>query len=295
MFRRDFRYHPDANGPGAFGIHTGDVNGDGWPDITTVNPSAGQVNVLLNAKDGRFIPPKAYAAGIYPFGHDVGDVNADGRADVVIADFHANKVGVLLANPDGTLQPMLSFPSGPAPFYPLLGEFNGDGIVDFATPQYGNSTVGVYLGIGDGTFAPLTEYGVIKTDLRTMAVGDINKDGFTDVIAPTGYGSAGSLNVLRNDTLWAPPMPSPPPVVPHANSEAPKGRDIPAQGNALGWDAADDPALKGRDSLTIGGGMIVSPFQSFTHDRLPTPRALPWADMFRPFGPNGMMDNGMRF
>lgn len=198
---------PYATGPGSFGVHTADLNGDGWPDITTVNPSAGVVNVLLNRGDGTLLPPVAYSAGDYPFAHTLGDVNGDGRPDVVVSDFHGNQLNVLLANPDGSLQPMIAFPAGPSPFDPRLGDFNRDGRVDVAVAHYGNSTVGVFLGHGDGTFGPHTDYAVGKIDFRALGVGDLNNDRFTDVLVPTGYGSGGYLNVLRNDAQWTGPAP----------------------------------------------------------------------------------------
>jgi hypothetical protein len=194
-------------GPGAFGVQTADLNGDDWPDVTTVNPSAKVVNVFLNRGDGTFLPPAAYAAGVYPFAHTLGDVNGDGRPDVIVSDFQGNTLNVLLANADGTLQPRLAFPTGPAPFDPRLGDFNRDGRPDVAVPQFGNSTVGVFLGNGDGTFAPHTDYSMGKTDFRALAVGDINSDRFSDVVVPTGYGSVGYMNVLRNDGMWSPPAP----------------------------------------------------------------------------------------
>jgi len=203
--------HAFPNGPGAWGIQAADLNGDGRLDLVTVNPSAGKINILLNRGDGTFKAPTAYVAGNDPVALFLGDLNSDGLPDVVVTDFSGNTVNILFTKPDGTVKARIGLRSGPIPFYPRLGDFNGDGRVDIATPQYGNSTVAIFLGNGNGTFTPHTEYGVAETDIRTMAVGDLNNDGFTDVIVPTGFGSGGYLNVLRNDAHWTAPIPPPGP------------------------------------------------------------------------------------
>jgi hypothetical protein len=65
-------------------------------------------------------------------------------------------------------------------------------------------------------------------------------------------------------------------------SEAPKGRYMTAQGNALGHDPVSDLALKGRNNLAPDA--IVMP--QGCEDSSPLPRALPWADILRPVGAN---------
>jgi hypothetical protein len=66
----------------------------------------------------------------------------------------------------------------------------------------------------------------------------------------------------------------------NAEPQARNGRNIPAQGAALGRMPEKNQALKGRAT----GTGIVPPFQGFCHfGRFP--RALPWAGMSRPVGP----------
>ena len=60
----------------------------------------------------------------------------------------------------------------------------------------------------------------------------------------------------------------------------PKAQDKPAQGNALGNRWPTGQALKGRD---IRGPAMSRPFRAFPLRQ--KPRALPWAGLFRAFGP----------
>jgi hypothetical protein len=79
--------------------------------------------------------------------------------------------------------------------------------------------------------------------------------------------------------------PQAPVLVPltNANSEAPKGRNMPAQGNALGECRSTDAALKGRHSAPADIP-VVAPLQGLVDGRSSVPRALPWADVLDPFG-----------
>ena len=56
-----------------------------------------------------------------------------------------------------------------------------------------------------------------------------------------------------------------------------------AQGNALGLGNPNVVALKEPNKMvTVRGFAIVSPFQGCRDDLASAPRALPWADLFRP-------------
>jgi hypothetical protein len=68
-------------------------------------------------------------------------------------------------------------------------------------------------------------------------------------------------------------------------SEAPKGRYMTAQGNALGHDPVSDLALKGRNNLAPDA-IVMPPLQGY-EDSSPLPRALLWADIYRPLGAEG--------
>jgi len=60
-----------------------------------------------------------------------------------------------------------------------------------------------------------------------------------------------------------------------------KGRDVIAQGEALGVNVFSHPALKGRHKRAT----VVSPLQGLKFIRISKPRALPWAITGRPFRP----------
>jgi hypothetical protein len=75
-----------------------------------------------------------------------------------------------------------------------VADFNGDGILDLLVANLFSNDVGVLLGNGDGTFQTAVNYAVGPQPQRflsggpTLAVGDFNGHGITDVAVLFGGG-----------------------------------------------------------------------------------------------------------
>jgi len=188
--RADASY-PVGHDPSA--IATGDVNGDGHPDVVVADAGSNDVRVLLGMGDGTFAPAVSYAVGRAPSSVVLADVNGDGHPDVVVADAGSNDVRVLLGRGDGTFAPAVSYAVGRAPSALVSADFNGDGHPDLAVTDTGSNDVRVLLGHGDGTFAPAVSYAVGNYPVA-LAAGDLNGDGHPDLaVANTADGSVSIL------------------------------------------------------------------------------------------------------
>ncbi len=66
-----------------FSLATGDLNGDGLPDLVVANLNSNTVGVLVGQSDGTFAPPVTDGAGgTYPCSVAIGDLNCYGCPDI---------------------------------------------------------------------------------------------------------------------------------------------------------------------------------------------------------------------
>jgi hypothetical protein len=194
-----------------------DVNGDGKPDIVTLNNStfyrsSHTVNVLLGNGDGTFQPAREFAVSKYASAVAVADVNGDGKPDIVVAEYESSNVSVLLGNGDGTFQPAREFAASKYTTSVAVADVNGDGIPDLVTTYFGPPTgnygshapggVSVLLGNGDGTFQKPKTFPVPDSLTSTisggtaMVVADVNGDGRPDLVIPAESPSGFAVSVL---------------------------------------------------------------------------------------------------
>jgi len=191
----------ESGGGGATFVKVSDVNGDGKPDLIVahqggINGPIAQIGVLLGKGDGTFQPATSYSAdGWGTYSLDVIDVNHDGKPDIVVAVNCADPqtcsegaLGVLLGNGDGIFQPVVLFLSDDnnAPTL-ATADMNGDGNPDvvLSTRARVNADDGaatVFMGNGDGTFQAPISYAPGGSGPTWVALTDINKDGFPDVL-----------------------------------------------------------------------------------------------------------------
>jgi hypothetical protein len=158
-----------------------------------------------------FAPPVAYSSGgNTAVSVAAADVNLDGKLDIIVANdcgagCTSGAVGVLLGNGDGTFQTASSFGSGGLYSKSVaIGDVNHDGKPDVVVANWwtssnsGQGLIGVLLGNGDGTFQNAVSYASGGIQATSVAIGDLNGDGYPDVVLCNGnYGSFdGSVGVL---------------------------------------------------------------------------------------------------
>lgn len=191
-------------------VLTGDLNGDGKPDLVIVsNEGSGipsNAYVLLGNGDGSFGSASSYPIGTVgnslPGQPALADLRGNGDLDLIVPSEDSNVVNVLLGNGDGTFQPFVSYPTSfPSVTGVTVGDFNGDkkldlGVPDFETVHEGfAANLDVLLGNGDGTFeAPISTPLVPDEVTSSIVSGDFNPAGTLDVAVGTG-----AVGVLLGD------------------------------------------------------------------------------------------------
>jgi len=172
---------------GAESVAVADFNGDHKSDLVVATNEASTVSVLLGNGDGTFGVAQNFGAGGVPESVVVGDLNGDGKTDLVVTDTSNLSVGVLLGNGDGTFQTAKVYAVGSDPEQLALGDFNGDGKTDVVVGNILNerNDVSVLLGNGDGTLQAAQNFPVGNA-VESLAVGDFNADGKSDVIVSIG-------------------------------------------------------------------------------------------------------------
>jgi hypothetical protein len=196
-FAKVASYNSGLSGGGnVFGnsVAIADLNGDGKPDLAVVEGDS-MFSVLLGNGDGTFQAPVSYSSGgPYASSVAIADLNGDGKLDVVFAGNVAGRggvVGVLLGNGDGTFQTPVSYSTGAwGNDSVAIADLNGDGYPDLVVASEcltdecsgdRSGAVSVLLGNGDGTFRAPANYGSGGWEASSVAIADLNGDGYPDL------------------------------------------------------------------------------------------------------------------
>ena len=170
---------------------TGDLNGDGRPDVASVGVDT--VSVFISKGDGTFQAPHAYLTGGDPADAVIADLNGDGHPDVAVAEADGF-VSTFMNGGDGTLGVRRDYAAGSDGFGPVsiaAADLDGDGSADLVAAN-GDPSISVFHNTGAGTFAAQRDSRLTGGDAVSLAAGDLNGDARPDVVT-------GGVAVLLND------------------------------------------------------------------------------------------------
>jgi hypothetical protein len=173
---------------------SGDFNGDGKPDLAV--PSGNGLLILLGTgnasapyKTGTTIPLSGPGCPIS------GDLNGDGKIDLLEGASSLGGVGVYMGNGKGEFELASIVPLSPANDM-VLADFNHDGLLDIAT-SYNQLAYGK----GKGEFeSPVAIWDDPPPQgFVWIAAGDLNNDGWVDLMAVQGEYCCGAYFVMLNN------------------------------------------------------------------------------------------------
>lgn len=187
------KFYPLTGSP--YGVVDADLNGDGLKDIAVIIKYSG---LYIYFNKGKSLSSEPVRLSYLPYGTaiDTGDFNGDSIPD--LAYIVENCIQVLIN--DGTGRSFNSSLVLPGPLFSFslkTPDLNNDGISDIVAVGIEDDEIYIYLSSG-----PL-EYNLIKLDMpddpmyfdfsaKTLSVGDVDGDGFVDILVPE----------FKNNALW---------------------------------------------------------------------------------------------
>jgi hypothetical protein len=197
--------------PHTHGIATADFNGDGYPDLLTDSWGNNRLAILFsNGNHGFNAVVKYLNVGKHPYQRArVADLNKDGNTDIITTNLDGNNSTILLGDGKGNFKEVEGSPfaCGDSPFGVAVGDVNHDGNPDLAiinSPSITSSNTGrdgltILLGDGTGKFKTMrgSPFSTGKAPSR-VAVGDLNGDGFGDVVVTNYQGDNISVFIMGN-------------------------------------------------------------------------------------------------
>ncbi len=197
-------FHNDGGGafPASAGVDTmrvpgttlslGDLTGDGKPDLLLSSPNASGFAVYPHSGTWGFGAAMNYARpSTASIGANaIGDLDHDGRPEALIAswDFGADaKVWRYPTGSNGLLGKPVAVATHDRPVALAVGDLNRDGRDDLVVGSTQGFGIGLQLQGGAG-YVPLGGSDMFSGDSSSIAVGDLDDDGCTDIAYVTSSG-----------------------------------------------------------------------------------------------------------
>ena len=165
-------------------LATGDINGDGFPDIVAAS-HFGRVQTLLSDGRGGFVEKVLRREDGY-VAAELADLNGDGYLDLVLLGYQKAAVEIYFGDGKGNWRFHGPLPEArPGQTMPgralVVADLNHDGHLDLVA-AFQRRGAYTYYGDGRGGFTggPVDFYSETR-EFQSLAVGDVNKDGHPDL------------------------------------------------------------------------------------------------------------------
>jgi hypothetical protein len=178
-------------------IVAADINGDGKPDLISVNGGSSTLTVMTNNGSGIFGSNAPVNVGSAVVWAVVADVNGDNKPDLICANGSSPGTLTVMTNDgSGSFGSNTTLNVGYGPMCVVAADINGDHKVDLISADEYAGTLTVYTNTGGGNFS-LSATLPAGTDPISVIAADLNGDGKIDLICANEF--ANTLTVLTNN------------------------------------------------------------------------------------------------
>ena len=184
--------------------------GSGHVDLAVADQDSNAVTTILNDGSGNFSVGTDYAVGSGPVTIKSGAFNSNNNSndDLVTANSTGGSVSVLLGNGDGTFNPtalttaVSGVAGGSGPLKIRVSNLTNSGKPDLLAllPAGSSGDAEVLLGQGDGTFHVGNVLNTGNSAPNSIAGGDLNGDGLTDLVVTDTSTITALINETNQDT-----------------------------------------------------------------------------------------------
>ena len=171
-------------GHGPSRVALGDITGDGFVDIVTVNRYSDDVSVLAGDGSGGFASEIRLSVGDYPASLALGDVTGDGKMDIVTANENSHDVSLLAGDGSGGFAAEVSLAVGDYPTDLALGDVTRDGLPDIVVVNNALEEGSILAADGTGGFESESRFDQ-GLNAYVVLVEDITRDGINDIVTGT--------------------------------------------------------------------------------------------------------------
>ncbi|MEO8085347.1 MAG: FG-GAP-like repeat-containing protein, partial [Bacteroidota bacterium] len=202
-----------TNGTNPRVIIIGDIDGDGKPDVATVNETSNDISVFRNTSvigviDNSSLASKVdFTTGTTPWWLAIGDIDGDGKSDIAVANYFDHTVSLFKntsvsgAITSSSFASKVDFATATNPHSVVIGDLDGDGKPEVVSSNYGSNSISVFRNtatsgtIANGSLATKVDFTTGGAP-NSVALSDIDSDGKLDLISSNFLSNM--LSILRN-------------------------------------------------------------------------------------------------